>query len=248
MERRKFTDSALKRGIDICVASVGLTCVAPLIVLALMLTWGCDRHTPIYRAQRVGKGGRPFTMYEVRTMVVGSDRTGVDSTAKDDSRITPIGHLVRLSKADELPQLVNVIRGDMSLVGPRPNVEREIAFYTPAEHRLLDVRPGVTDLSSIVFSDLAEILKSREDANLAYRQLVRPWKSRFGLFYIDHASLALDLQIIAYTALVLVSPSLARRAVQRVLRGHGADARLVEIAGRSRPLAPYPPPGGSEGP
>ena len=117
-------------------------------------------------------------------MIVKADQTGVDSTAGDDKRITPIGRLVRKLKLDELSQLWNVLKGDMSLVGPRPNVPREVALYTSDENKLLEIRPGITDLSSIIFADEGDILHGAEDPDLRYHQIIRPWKSRLGLLYV----------------------------------------------------------------
>jgi len=142
--------------------------------------------------------------------------------------------------------LWNVLKGDMSLVGPRPNVERETASYTVVERRLLTVRPGITDFASIVFADEGEILAGRADPDLAYNQLIRPWKSRLGLFYVDHASMLLDLRLIWLTALAVVSRPRALKAVARLLERLGADEELVRIARRLEPLVPYPPPGADE--
>lgn len=138
-------------------------------------------------------------MVKIRSMIVKADQTGVDSTAGDDKRITPVGHWIRQWKLDELSQLWNVVQGDMSLVGPRPNVPREVKNYTEAELGLLDIRPGITDISSIVFSDEGEILMGAEDPDLKYHQIIRPWKSRLGLLYVQQSRLIVDLKIIFLT-------------------------------------------------
>ena len=111
-------------------------------------------------------------------MIINADSSGVDSTSATDSRITSIGHVIRRFKLDELTQLWNVFLGDMSLVGPRPNVRKETDLYTIPEKLLLTVRPGITDISSIIFSDEGDILANKKDPDLAYNQLIRPWKSR----------------------------------------------------------------------
>lgn len=209
----------------------------------MALVWLGDRHSPLYMADRVGKKGRIFRMAKIRSMSVGADRSGVDSTAANDCRITPVGHFVRRFKLDELTQLWNVLMGDMSLVGPRPNVKRETDLYTAVERRLLEVKPGITDFASIVFADEGDILANRDDPDIAYNQLIRPGKSRLGLFYIDHASMGVDVQLVWLTAVALVSRRRALSGVQRLLDRLGAAPELVSLAGRTTLLVPGPPPG-----
>jgi lipopolysaccharide/colanic/teichoic acid biosynthesis glycosyltransferase len=184
-------------------------------------------------------------MVKFRSMTVGADRTGVDSSSADDPRITRVGRVIRAYKLDELVQLWNVLCGDMSLVGPRPQVARDAAIYTDVERELLAVRPGITDLSSIVFSDEGEILKGAVDPDLAYNQLIRPWKSRLGLIYVEHAGLRLDLECLVLTAAALVSRDRALAGVDRVLARLGADGEIRRAAARRQPLTPFPPPGSS---
>src|SRR2546421_9553898 len=126
----------------------------------------------------------------------------VDTTVAGDPRITPVGKYIRATKLDELPQFVHVLSGRMSLIGPRPNVPREVELYTAEERELLSVRPGITDIASIVFADLADALADASDPNIAYNQLVRPWKSRLGLHYVRSASFGNDVRIICYTVSV----------------------------------------------
>ena len=134
----------------------------------MILIWIHDFHSPFYIAPRVGKSGQVFNMVKLRSMVVHADKTGVDSTSSSDPRITPIGHIVRKFKLDEFTQLWNVLKGDMSLVGPRPNVKRETDLYTRVEKGLLSVCPGITDFSSIVFSDENEMLRDSKDPDIDY--------------------------------------------------------------------------------
>lgn len=235
----------MKRLVDLLGAVTGLLLTSPLIVLAAIGIWLEDRHSPIYLAPRVGLRGRPFTMIKLRSMRVGADQTKVDSTSDDDARITRAGRWVRAYKLDELLQLCNVFTGDMSLVGPRPNILREVELYTEMERQLLDVRPGITDLSSIVFADLGNILRDAEDANIKYNQYVRPWKSRLGLFYVQHTNWMLDIRIIWLTLVSFVARETALRGVASILAESGADAELVELAARQSPLQPAPPPGAS---
>ncbi len=228
----------MKRAFDIAFAIAGLTATAPLLLLMAFSIWLQDRHNPFYIAPRVGRHGRRFRMIKLRTMIVGADKTGVCSTSADDRRVTAVGHFIRRYKLDELTQLVNVLLGDMSVVGPRPNVESDTSTYTPAERGLLAVRPGITDLSSIVFADEAEILRGSTDPDGDYVLLIRPWKSRLGLIYIRHSSLALDFAIIGLTLLAVKGRSRALEGVAAILRRLGADPVLVQVSRRTDPLTP----------
>lgn len=233
----------MKRLFDIVVSFVGLVATAPVILPVMFLVWRQDGQSPFYVAPRVGRLDTPFQMIKLRSMVKNADGSGVDSTSAGDRRITPIGHFIRRYKLDELTQLWNVLKGDMSLVGPRPNVKRETDLYTPVERRLLEVAPGITDFSSIVFSDEGDILKDQADPDIAYNQLVRPGKSQLGLFYVDHRSLLVDVKLCVLTAVAIVSRPHALQGVQGLLRNLGAPESLVEMAGRQKPLVPQAPPG-----
>jgi lipopolysaccharide/colanic/teichoic acid biosynthesis glycosyltransferase len=233
----------MKRAFDFVLALSVLLVLSPLLVLIAAAIFAYDRHSPFYRALRVGKDGQEFAMLKFRSMLVDADRSGVMSTAANDRRITPIGHFIRRFKLDELSQFYNVVAGDMSLVGPRPNVRSGVALYTEAERELLRVRPGITDLASIVFADEGEILRNHSDADIAYDRLIRPWKSRLGLFYIEHASWRLDIEIMALTAIGLVSRSVALRGVSKILDSLGAPKPLVEASLREAELSPSLPPG-----
>lgn len=236
----------MKRCLDILVAFSALLVASPVLAVFLFLVWLHDRHSPFYIAPRVGKGGGLFNMVKIRSMVISADKTGVDSTSASDQRITAVGHMIRRYKLDELTQLWNVLIGDMSLVGPRPNVPRETRLYTQVEQKLLTLKPGITDFASIVFSDEGDILSDKADPDLAYHQLIRPWKSRLGIFYIEHQSLLLDIRLCILTALAIVKREAALAGVVSLLKRLGADADLVRIASRRDTLVPCPPPGASE--
>ena len=236
----------MKRLFDIVASAAGLLLASPVLLPVMFLVWRQDRHSPFYVAPRVGRGGGAFSMVKLRSMVINADKSGVDSTGANDRRITPVGHFIRRYKLDELTQLWNVLKGDMSLVGPRPNVKRETDLYTPAERRLLDVKPGITDFASIVFSDEGDILKDQADPDIAYNQLIRPGKGHLGLFYIEHRSLWLDIRLCWLTAIAIVSRERALRGVTQILRNLSAPAALIEIASRAKPLVPAPPPGGDK--
>lgn len=236
----------LKRVFDFAVSLFGLLVFSPVLLVFSLLVFLQDYRTPLYMAPRVGRDGRLFRMTKLRSMIVGADLSGVDSTAQGDPRITFVGRIIRSYKLDELTQLWNVLIGDMSLVGPRPQVQRDVELYTKEEMGLLDVRPGITDFSSIVFSDEGAILAVYDDPDLAYNQRIRPWKSRLGLFYIMHQSFVLDLKLVYWTALSLVSREAALRGVVSVLTKLGAEVPLIEIGGRRKALVPHPPPGATQ--
>lgn len=185
----------IKRFIDILISFFGLTVASPILLVVSFIVWIQDFKMPFYIPYRVGVDNKLFKMVKLRSMIVNADSSGVDSTGSDDVRITSIGHFIRKFKLDELTQLFNVLRGDMSLVGPRPNVLTETNLYTDLEKKLLTVRPGITDISSIIFSDEGDILSDFDDPDLAYNQLIRPWKSRLGIIYIENRSIILDFQL-----------------------------------------------------
>jgi lipopolysaccharide/colanic/teichoic acid biosynthesis glycosyltransferase len=236
----------MKRLLDLAAALAGLVVLSPFFAVTLVLIWLQDRKNPLYTPERVGKDGRIFRMVKLRTMVAGADKTGVSSTSADDMRITRVGHFIRRYKLDELAQLWNVFVGEMSLVGPRPNLKRETDSYSPEERKLLTVRPGVTDFSSIVFSDEGDILKGAGDPDLAYDQLIRPWKSRLGIFYVERRSLLVDIRLILLTLLAILNRRAALDRVQTLLQMMGAPESLVRVAGRHDDLIPHAPPGMSE--
>ena len=214
-----------KRLLDVIVAAAGLVVTAPLLAILVLLD--AMDGPPVYRGIRVGRGNRDFRMLKLRTMSVTAEAAGGTSTSRTDPRITRFGRFLRRWKLDELPQLVNVLVGDMSMVGPRPNTRRGgVDRYTVEEFGLLEVRPGITDLSSIVFSDEGDILEGAADPDLRYDRLIRPWKSQLGLLYIEQRTLRDDMRIIALTVIAIVSKPLALRGVQAILERWGADEQL----------------------
>lgn len=233
----------MKRLFDILASAIGLAVMSPVMWVFMFLIWRQDCHSPFYIAPRAGRFGKTFKMVKLRSMIVGADKTGVDSTSGEDPRITWVGHLIRRYKLDEFSQLWNVLRGDMSLVGPRPNVLREVAIYTEQERHLLDVRPGITDYSSIVFSDEGDILAGSDDPDLKYNQVIRPWKSRLGLLYVGKNSFFIDIRIIWLTIVAILSREKALKGLQPILRDLGTDGQLMRVSLRQDPLFPCPPPG-----
>jgi len=178
----------VKRFFDITFSLLGLILMSPVLLIFVILIWAQDFHSPLYVAPRIGRYGRIFSMIKLRSMVAGADKTGVDSTSASDERITWVGHLIRKYKLDEFSQLWNVLKGDMSLVGPRPNVEREVVLYTDEERHLLDVRPGVTDLASIVFSDEGEILAGSEDPDVRTIKSFGPGRAGLDCFMLKNVT------------------------------------------------------------
>ena len=236
----------MKRLIDILASFIGLLISSPILMPVMFLVWKQDKHSPFYIAPRVSKGEGTFKMIKLRSMVANADKSGVDSTSENDMRITPVGHFIRKCKLDELTQLWNVLKGDMSLVGPRPNVQREADLYTSEEKKLLTVRPGITDIASIVFADEGDILADKNDPDIAYNQLIRPWKSRLGILYIENQSFSLDMKLILLTLLTIVSRDSSLRKVSELVEKLGGDQELVAIAARKSELVPTNPPGARE--
>ena len=199
-----YGDTA-KRAFDLLVGGAGLLLAAPLM-LALALWVKADSPGPaLFRQQRVGQGGRMFNILKFRTMRVGGDGQGPAVTAAGDARITRAGAWLRRTKLDELPQLLNVLRGEMSLVGPRPEVPRYMALYEPAvRERILSVRPGITDLAALEFRDEERLLAAAPDVERAYVEQILPVKQRYYLDYVARHSVGGDVRILLNTLAALL--------------------------------------------
>jgi lipopolysaccharide/colanic/teichoic acid biosynthesis glycosyltransferase len=193
----------MKRLFDFVVSLVALILIWPLLaVLGVWIKFD-SRGTVFYRGERAGRDGKPFRIWKLRTMIENADRIGGAETPADDHRITRAGAFLRRYKLDELPQFINVLCGEMSLVGPRPEVMEEVSRYTPEEQQLLQVRPGITDWASIKFRHEGEILRGSEDPHRAYHEKIRPEKVRLGLRYVRENSLLNDVRILCRTFIVL---------------------------------------------
>lgn len=194
----------LKRTFDFVTSAVGLLLASPLL-LAIAIWIKLDSRGPVfYRGERVGRGGRKFHVFKFRSMVVDADRIGASSTSDDDPRITRPGKFVRRFKLDELPQLINVLAGDMSWVGPRPQVQWAVDLYSAEERALLDVRPGITDYSSLIYCNEGEILQGSADPDKDYLEKIAPGKIRLGLLYVKRHNLWIDIKIMMATALAIL--------------------------------------------
>ena len=232
-----------KRTLDVVVALVLLVVASPVLVVAMVAIWLQDGHSPLHRGVRVGRGNRDFRMIKLRSMTVDAEAKGGTSTARGDPRVTPLGQKLRRWKIDELPQFWNVLIGDMSLVGPRPNTRRGgVDRYTADEMRLLAIRPGITDLASVVFADEGDIIDSAADPDSAYDILIRPWKSRLGLLYVERRDVTTDLHLLWLTALAIVARPAALRGVDAILTRWGAHPKLRRVCSRSAPLPVAQPP------
>ena len=234
----------LKRLLDIVLSLVGLAVGSLVLVPTMFLVWLQDRHSPFYIANRVARGGGLFRMVKMRSMRILADTTGVMSTPGDDPRITGVGRFIRKAKLDEVTQLWNVLLGDMSLVGPRPQVEAGTALYTSVERDMLSVRPGLTDMASIVFADEGDILHGAADPDGRYNEIIRPWKSRLALLYVhNRTGISLDIRLIMLTIKSAIDRQAALDGVARIVAELGGDATLQAIAARRVPLTPTLPPG-----
>ena len=191
--------TAVKRFLDFSCSLLALIVLAPLwllIALAIVLE---SRGGVLYRQSRVGRDDRDFTLYKFRTMRTGSDKKGLLTVGDRDSRVTRVGYFLRKYKLDEFPQLINIIKGDMSIVGPRPEVRKYVDLYTPEQRQVLTVRPGLTDYASIRYVHESEILARSDTPEQTYIDEVMPAKLALNLEYIQHQSLKEDLKLIFQT-------------------------------------------------
>lgn len=193
----------MKRTFDVLVGAVGLVVTSPLVALGAVAVKLESPGPAFYRSARVGRGGRQFRMYKLRTMRVNADREGPAVTGARDPRVTSVGRFLRRTKIDELPQLLNVLRGDMSLVGPRPEAPEFVRYYTPEQQRVLLVRPGMTGPAAIAYINEEELL-GESDAEARYIKSVMPQKVAIDLEYLQSSSFAGDLKILARTIWLLV--------------------------------------------
>ncbi len=198
-----MVDDFLRRSVDIMASLIGVVVLFPLFILVgIAIKW--DSPGPVfYRARRVGRYGREFRLWKFRTMVADAESQGPGITASGDSRITRVGHFLRRTKIDELPQLVNVLLGDMSLVGPRPEDPRYVALYTSEQRKILEVRPGITSAASLAYRHEEQLL-SGDDWEEVYRNQVLPDKLAIDLNYLEHRTFLSDIQLIFRTIIAVV--------------------------------------------
>ncbi len=190
---------AIKRAFDVVFALVALVLLAPLMLLFGLAVALTSPGGALFRQVRVGRAGKEFRLLKFRSMRPGSEARGQLTIGGGDPRVTPVGRVLRKTKLDELPQLWNVLVGEMSVVGPRPEVPRYVALYTPAQREVLRVRPGITGMASLDYVDENELLARSSDPERTYVEEVMPAKLALDLRYVHERSMALDLRIIAAT-------------------------------------------------
>ena len=194
----------LKRTVDLAGGLVGLALLWPvLLAIAAFIKLGSPGAV-FYRGVRIGLHGRPFRIFKFRTMVVDAEKRGGSSTSDDDPRITRIGRLLRKYKLDELPQLLNVVHGEMSLVGPRPEVQHYVDMYTEEEKAILSVKPGITDWATLWNPDEGAVLAGSSDPERTYLEKIRPQKLHWQLEYVRRRSFMVDARILTQTVATIV--------------------------------------------
>lgn len=197
----------MKRAFDIIFSLCGLLALSPVLAAVALLIKKEDGGSVFYCGLRVGLNGKPFRIFKFRSMKLDAEKTGAASTGNADSRVTKTGKIIRKFKLDELSQLINVLKGDMSVVGPRPEVQKFVDIYTEEEKLILTVRPGITDWSSIRFHNEGEIIEQSgiADPDEAYAKLIRPEKLRLQLKYVREHNIWIDMRIMFATVATLIS-------------------------------------------
>lgn len=202
----EYLDGPLKRGFDVAASAVALLMLSPVFLILSLLVLVSSGAPFLFAQERVGRQGRPFRLFKFRTMRPGSHR-GLGITADDDHRVTRIGRFLRASKLDELPQILNVLKGEMSLVGPRPELPRYVRTYSTEQRRVLEARPGLTDPATVFFVEEERLLGSvAEDRREQYYiKEILPAKLRMNLNYIERAGFRYDLALILQTLKAIIS-------------------------------------------
>jgi lipopolysaccharide/colanic/teichoic acid biosynthesis glycosyltransferase len=193
-----------KRVFDIAVSLAALILLVPVLAVIALLVKLSSPGPVLYRQRRVSRGGRLFQLFKFRTMVVGADRLAPNVSASGDPRVTRVGSFLRRSYLDELPQLLNVLRGDMSLVGPRPETPEFVDLYTPEERRVLTVRPGLAGPSTLAFMDEADLLARAPDPVSFYETTVLHERVRADLAYLERRSIGYDIRLLAQQVMAIV--------------------------------------------
>ncbi len=194
-----------KRVMDIAISAAALCVLWPVFLLIALAIVIDDPGPVFYRQVRVGRGGRPFRIFKFRTMVVDADKKGLSITVGRDSRITRVGAFLRKTKLDELAQLLNVLCGQMSFVGPRPEVPRYVELYTPYQRQVLLVRPGITDYASIAYRNENDLLAGADDPERMYVEEIMPAKIELNMKYLHEISPLADLRLILKTVIAVIT-------------------------------------------
>ena len=195
----------IKRGIDILFSLIGLICLFPFFIFISFFIFITSKGGVFFVQLRVGKNNKDFKLYKFRTMFLNSDSKGLLTVGNNDKRITKLGYYLRKNKLDELPQLINVLNGTMSIVGPRPEVRKYVNLYNSEQKSILDVKPGITDLASIMYFNENEILANSVNPEQTYINEIMPIKLELNKQYINEMSLLTDLKIIFKTFIKLIN-------------------------------------------
>ena len=194
----------MKRLFDILFSLIVLTIGLPFALIIALLILADSKGRVLYKQSRVGRNNVDFQLYKFRTMCTGADKGSLITVGGDDARITKVGRFLRKYKIDEFPQFLNILKGEMSIVGPRPEVRKYVDMYTPEQMRVLSVRPGLTDYASIRYVNENELLATSPDPEKAYIEEIMPDKLKLNLKYIDEQSVGTDLRIILMTLKAIV--------------------------------------------
>lgn len=222
--------SRSKRLFDLFWAVTGLLVLSPLLAVIAFLIKVQDGGPVFFCQERVGHRGKRFRIWKFRTMVVGAEYKGMPLTVGRDPRITRLGHWLRRFKLDELPQLFNVLKGDMSLVGPRPEVPQYVALYDASQRRVLELVPGITDPASLKYRRESELLGQASDPERAYVEQIMPEKIRLNLEYAHHATVWTDFLVVVRTIIaVFIGPWSARGGIS-----HHRQAERIALPGGTR--------------
>jgi len=209
-----------KRIFDLVLSLVSLLILSPFLALAALFIKMESKGPILYRQLRVGLNEKPFYIYKFRTMEVGAEQKGLPITGADDPRLTKVGRLLRECKLDEMPQLFNVLKGEMSLVGPRPEVPQYVKLYTDEQKKILTVKPGMTDPATVYFRNEEELLAQADDKESFYINEIMPIKLKLYLQYIENMSLLYDIKLIFLEILALILPqAIFRRLFSRQIEG-----------------------------
>ena len=203
LEKRKV-HLALKRLMDVVISGGALLVIWPVLLLIALAIRIDDPGPVFYRQVRVGKDGKEFRIYKFRTMVVDADKKGLAITVGRDNRITRVGRILRKTKLDELAQLINVFTGEMSFVGPRPEVPKYVNLYTPYQRQVLLVRPGITDYASIAYRNENDLLEGAEDPERMYIETIMPDKIELNMKYLHEISPLADIRLIISTIIAVI--------------------------------------------
>ena len=203
LEKRKL-QLALKRAMDIVISGCALAVIWPVLLLIALAIKIDDPGPVFYRQVRVGRNGKEFRIFKFRTMIVDADKKGLTITVGRDNRITRMGRLLRKTKLDELAQLINVFTGEMSFVGPRPEVPKYVNMYTPYQRQVLLVRPGITDYASIAYRNENDLLEGADDPERMYIDVIMPDKIELNMKYLREISPLADIRLIFSTIIAVI--------------------------------------------